>query len=367
LLWCTNGTLYSCGNSVNGIWGWENVYDKETFPRKIESQAIFYQKEHSEIMKESPIFQDYSSDFKLDLQMKRLPDSMMYVDCSFYNTAFITNTGEWYMSGKQDWIPKEEDNKEENNDEWNMNMRDKYITKVTFFREKVNYIALGKFHIICIAEGKAYSWGKNVDCICGISGKCNGDTISKPTLIETIKTNIKMACVSDTHSMLLTTNGEIYAFGSNTYGKLGIGDLNRYFTIGTKPMEAEPIWVKNITVAQYIACSSTHSACIMKYDQSWKDSYSVYTWGSGFNGKLGHNNGGDVYEPKLVEELNYKNNEAKNRKLYFIKVALGNDFSLALDENGQLWGWGKRKYLPNRSGDQEGKDENPQLLLQDKI
>ena len=41
-----------------------------------------------------------------------------------------------------------------------------------------------------------------------------------------------MCAVSDTNSFVLSSNGEIYGFGNNMYGKLGTGDLNKYFSIG---------------------------------------------------------------------------------------------------------------------------------------
>ena len=367
LILCTNGQLYSCGNSVEGVLGVEGVIDKVVAPIKVESTARFFQKTQKEIMKESPLFKEYSADFSLDVPSTKLSNSVVFVDCSTFNSAFITNTGELYMTGQGKLIPESDKTKEtDNNGIDNNNIKDKFITKISYFREKVYYISLGKSHVLCVADGKAYSWGMNYYGMCGLSGKGINECISKPTLIEALKTNIKMCCVSDTHSLVLTTNGEIYAFGNNMYGKLGIGDLNKYFTIGATPMEAEPILVKNVTSAQYIACSNSHSACVMKYNQDLKDSYSVYTWGSGFNGKLGHNGSQDSYEPKVVEELEMKFNEAQSRKLYFIKVALGEEFSIALDECGKLWGWGKKKYLPGLGSDPEGKAENPIPLLEKK-
>lgn len=366
LFLCANGALYSCGNSVDGILGIENVYDKNPYLLKIKSN-VFYEKHNKNIMEKTDFFKDYSSDFTLNRPATKLPNAVVYVDCSSFNTAFLTNTGELYMSGQKGLIPESEktgENKANIID--NSNIKDRYVTQITFFREKVYYISLGKYHAICIADGKAYSWGMNYNGVCGLSGKSNNERIAVPTLIESIKTNIKMSCVSDLHSLVLTTNGEIYAFGDNMYGKLGIGDINKYFRIGAAPMEFEPILVRNITSAHYISCSNSHSACIMKYDQDLNDSYSVYTWGSGFNGKLGHMGGQDSYEPRVVEELSSKTKEGENRKLFFIKVALGEEFTLALDETGQLWGWGKKKYLPGISGDPEGKAENPVSLLDKK-
>ena len=54
------------------------------------------------------------------------------------------------------------------------------------------------------------------------------------------------------HSLVSTQNDEIYTFGNNMYCKLGVGNLNKYFTIGVKPVENELILVKNISYIQYI-------------------------------------------------------------------------------------------------------------------
>ena len=371
LLLCTDGTLFSCGNSVNGILGIEDVIDKVTVPTKIINTKPFYKTTHTDIMKENHIFKKYTPYFSLEAADIRNPNisiAIVFADASNFNSAFITNNGELYMSGEKFLIPEEKkegqgSNTTPDNTPFGLYKKD-YIFKINYFREKVSYIALGKYHAICVAEFKAYAWGKNIDGSCGITGKGQGEIISEPTLIDGIKTTVKMACVSDDHSLVLTQNGEIYAFGNNMYGKLGVGDLNRYFIIGVKPSENEPILVKNVTHAQFIACSNTHCACVMRYNQNLQDSYSVYTWGSGFGGKLGHSNGVDVYEPKIVEELEHKNKE-DGKKPFFIKVACGEDFTLALDEKGKLWGWGKIKFLPFvKIGDIEGKTESPIQILE---
>ena len=361
LFLCNSGDLFSCGNSINGILGIEKVYDKLVFPTKIKGITF-----HTLKQQNIKLYDGYAQDFSLKTEITNVPTAIKFVDCSSYNTAFITNTGELYMSGRKALIPQEKEKQIDDIQKDFELAKDPYISKVSFFRAKVHYVSLGKEHAICIADGKAYSWGKNSYGMCGLSGKGINDEIETPTLIEGIQTSIKMSCVSDTHSLVLTTNGEIYAFGSNMYGKLGIGDLNKYFTIGAIPMEPEPILVTNVTYAHYIACSNFHSACIMKYDSNLKESYSVYTWGNGFNGKLGHSGISDSYEPKMVE-FSDKANE-KNGSKRFVKLALGDEFSLALDEKNNLWGWGKKKYIPGYNNDpnSKGKLENPVKITNNK-
>ena len=371
LLLCTNGTLFSCGNSVNGILGIEDVFDKVTSPKMIINDKPFYMTTHTDIMLDNSIFKDYTPYFSLetkDIKNNSISTAIVFTSGSNYNSAFITNDGELYMSGEPSLIPKENIESTEqgiittNSDMYDLNKKN-FIQKVSFFREKVNYISLGKKHVICIADFKAYSWGYNTDGMCGITGKGLNEYISTPTLIDGIKTLVKMSCLSDDHSLVLTQTGEIYAFGNNMYGKLGVGDLNRYFTIGVQPREVEPMLVKNVSYAQYISCSNTHCACIMKYNQNLQDSYSIYTWGSGYGGKLGHSNEVDSYEPKIVEDLDKQKND-DGKKLYFIKVECGEDFTLALDEKGKLWIWGNVQCIPDVK---TGKIEVPYQILKNKI
>ena len=370
LLLMSDGSCYSMGNSLNGILGIPNAYDKLIEPNKIEN-SIFYVTKTTDI-REGTIFKNYHSDGTIKIDSNQYSIASLMVSASVSNTAFVLNNGELYMSGEDKLIIKsksisasqDKENQDMKNNTYGAGTVDKYnnkgvinmdkkeeqtwtekLTKITCpeLSEKVTFIAVGKSHVICIARGKAYSWGHNEWGKLGLSNKAVGEYINQPNLIEKLGENVKMACVSDTHSLALTHNGEIYSFGQNMYGKLGIGNINKYFIYDeqdklSEPFEPEPQMVKNIIFAEYIACSNTHSACIMKYNQNYENFYQVYTWGSGFAGKLGQNSLNDCYEPDIIDctELNGD---------YFIQVCLGEEFSLALDINQELWGWGRKKYL----------------------
>ena len=54
-----------------------------------------------------------------------------------------------------------------------------------------------------------------------------------------------------------------------------------------------------------------------------------------------------------------------NKKLYYIKVACGEDFTLILDECGKLWGCGQSKFLPHVQGiGNDGKIDLPVMILE---
>jgi alpha-tubulin suppressor-like RCC1 family protein len=351
LILMSNGAIYACGNTSNGVLGIPNVFDKVSIPKKIPDFVFFVSVLH-DITKDT-IYEAYNHpEMTLNVPKSRLANSVIQVSCSTLNTAFLTNNGELYMCGESKLIYPENEKAAANyvlgpdEDKKDMMTWVNRMFKIDFERinEKVSYIALGKDHAICIADCRAYSWGSAMYGKLGLTYVEQKDYVYEPSLIEKVLSNVKMCCVSDTHSMLLTANGEIYAFGLNAYGKLGVGELTKYVnekadTIEpTTPVEIEPVLVKNIIFASYIACSNNHSACIMKSDSNFQKAYSVYTWGSGYSGKLGHSDNLDICEPKKVEEL-------ESYKVFFVNIALGDEFTLALDLNNDLWGWGKNIYL----------------------
>lgn len=62
--------------------------------------------------------------------------------------------------------------------------------------------------------------------------------------------------------------------------------------------------------------------------------YAVYTWGSGYGGKLGHSNMENQYYPKLLQT-----------KYTFKDISAGTNHSGALSSDDRLIVWGIGAYL----------------------
>ncbi|RLU27103.1 hypothetical protein DMN91_000902 [Ooceraea biroi] len=75
------------------------------------------------------------------------------------------------------------------------------------------------------------------------------------------------------HTVLLLQNGEVYTFGSNIYGQLGVGDL---------VVHAGPVQVKLPTIATQVAAGSNHTVILTSKGE-------VYTFGAYQKGQLGMN------------------------------------------------------------------------------
>lgn len=66
------------------------------------------------------------------------------------------------------------------------------------------------------------------------------------------------------HTALLTQNGEVFTFGSNVYGQLGVGDVL---------LRGGPTRVNLPCHAQAVACGSNHTVVLTSKGE-------VYTFGS---------------------------------------------------------------------------------------
>ncbi|XP_014476553.1 PREDICTED: E3 ubiquitin-protein ligase MYCBP2 isoform X5 [Dinoponera quadriceps] len=75
------------------------------------------------------------------------------------------------------------------------------------------------------------------------------------------------------HTVLLLQNGEVYTFGSNIYGQLGVGDLVAH---------SGPAQVKLPSVASQVAAGSNHTVILTSKGE-------VYTFGAYQKGQLGMN------------------------------------------------------------------------------
>ncbi len=126
-----------------------------------------------------------------------------------------------------------------------------------FNNERVVMISCGLWHSMALTEsGRVYSWGRN-DCGQLGIGTTGGSNEPKfVAVIDEIKFNVfieKISCGSY-HSLLLSSDGYIYAFGRNQFGELGNqkeGDeLSPHrIKIETKFIYISSHWDKYISIA----------------------------------------------------------------------------------------------------------------------
>ncbi|XP_041057144.1 probable E3 ubiquitin-protein ligase HERC1 isoform X1 [Carcharodon carcharias] len=184
-------------------------------------------------------------------------------------------------------------------------------------------------------EGEIFSWG---DGDYGKLGHGNSATQKYPKLIQGPLLGKIVVSVSAgyRHSASVTSDGELYTWGEGDFGRLGHSDSHS---------RNLPTLVKDISSVGQVACGSSHTIAVSQ------DGRTVWSFGGGDNGKLGHGETNRVYRPKVIECL---------QGLYVRKVCAGSQSSLALTSAGQVFAWGCGSCLG--SGSSETTALRPRLV-----
>ncbi|RUS88143.1 hypothetical protein EGW08_004105, partial [Elysia chlorotica] len=169
-------------------------------------------------------------------------------------------------------------------------------------------------------EGELFSWGD------GDHGKLGlgGDRTQKvPKIIQGPLATKVVKCMSAgyRHSAAVTVDGELYTWGEGDHGRLGHGD---------KTPSNIPKQVKEIGPVGQVACGSSHTLVISQ------DGKTVWSFGGGDNGKLGHGDMSRQTKPTPIETFS---------GMYIRKVACSSQSSLALTSSGQVFSWGSGSCL----------------------
>ncbi|XP_035182202.1 probable E3 ubiquitin-protein ligase HERC3 [Oxyura jamaicensis] len=150
-------------------------------------------------------------------------------------------------------------------------------------------IACGDRHSLALSRGgELFTWGQNA---CGQLGVGRQVTLTpKPQLVEGLK-GIPLAQIAagGAHSIAVSLSGAVYSWGKNDFGQLGLGhtedkDYPSY-------IEALEHW-KTV----FISCGADHTAVLSKDGL-------VCTFGAGGAGQLGHNSTQNELTPRVVAEL----------------------------------------------------------------
>ena len=189
-------------------------------------------------------------------------------------------------------------------------------------------IAAGANHnIVLTSDGAVYTWGWNYHGQLGNNTKTNSNTI---VAVQTIGTpiagkKIVKIAAGQGHSLALTDDGMVYAWGRNDTGQLGNNATTDAMLPVAVTVTGTPM--SNKTIVE-IASGARHSLAI---DSSGK----VYAWGHNGSGQLGNNSTVNALTPVAVQAPADKN---------IIQVSgsgwLGASSS-ALTSNGAVYSWGR--------------------------
>ncbi|XP_069711475.1 probable E3 ubiquitin-protein ligase HERC3 isoform X3 [Phaenicophaeus curvirostris] len=151
-------------------------------------------------------------------------------------------------------------------------------------------IACGDQHAMALSRGgELFTWGHNSRGQLGV-GSQTTTLIPQPQLVKRLKgISLAQIAAGGGHSAAVSLSGAVYSWGKNDFGQLGLGD--------TEDRDC-PSYVGALEhwKTVFISCGADHTAVLSKEGL-------VCTFGAGGAGQLGHNSTRNELMPRVVAEL----------------------------------------------------------------
>lgn len=186
-------------------------------------------------------------------------------------------------------------------------------------------ISAGNNHNLALdSDGQVYAWGVGGRTGDGTTTQRNSPVLATGALVGK---NITSIAAGGSHSLALDDTGQVYAWGTNTYGQVGNGTS----TNQSSPVAVTGGALSGKTIIKITAGTDTSFAI--------DTSGNLYAWGRDYYGALGtpvgHAGGGNIPNPLPLlsdrDDINGKN---------IVDITAGEYHGLALDDTGQLYAWG---------------------------
>ena len=205
--------------------------------------------------------------------------------------------------------------------------------------QRVVAVGAGSDHSLAVtSDGRVYAWGSNVDGQLG-NGTTTGIGVSNPSPLPVTMTQLGDALYNKKvveakggkgFTVVRTEDGQLFAWGANDFGQLGTGNT----TSSTVPVAVTGL------VLEYVASFSVGSNHVLAVTRDGE----LYAWGRNLDGELG--NGGTSNQ---LTPLRVGTTGSLNGKL-IASAAAGSTHSLALDREGKVHAWGAGE-IGNGNGD----------------
>jgi len=203
-------------------------------------------------------------------------------------------------------------------------------TKIAAFAgQSVVAVSAGVFHSFALtADGSVWSWGG------GEYGRLGHGDEEKQALPKKVEAfagqRVVAVSAGDDYSLATTVDGAVWSWGWGTSGQLGHGDEQNQLL----PTKVEALAGQRVVA---VSAAWQHSLALTADG-------SVWSWGGGGFGQLGHGDEQDQLLPKKVEAF------ADQR---VVATSAGTGHSLALTSDGAVWSWGIGVYGLPGHGDQQ--------------
>ena len=174
-----------------------------------------------------------------------------------------------------------------------------------------------RFSLLHDLTGQAYAFGLN-----DVGQLGNGAHLNQVRPVP-ILDNIYRLSAGENHAAAITTDGNVFIWGSNDFSQLGIENILYADT---------PQLLTHVSHIHSLALGSRHSIALDKDGQLW-------AWGNNYFGQAGTNS--STNHPVPVKITLDGLNQPLNK---FIAISTGFFHSVALDEIGTVWTWGRNDF-----------------------
>lgn len=181
------------------------------------------------------------------------------------------------------------------------------------YPRNAHHVVGGGGYAIELRNGEIWAWGNNQFGQLGIGNNLNQES---PVREFTNASNWADINPGESHVLAVKADGTLWAWGRNQFGQLGLGDnIDRNIP--------EQIGFDNDWVT--IGCGGNQSFAI-------KTNGTLWAWGDNSSGQLGYGGTSNVPLNSTPVQVGTASN--------WLHVAAGNNFTLALNSSGGMFTWG---------------------------
>lgn len=180
------------------------------------------------------------------------------------------------------------------------------------------------FSLAVDAEGNVWSWGDNSEGQLG-QGNADENPVAAPVKVKGL-TDVISVSAGGAHALALKADGTVWAWGNNEYDQMGVEQTSPV----TLPRQVESL--ENIVG---IAAGIESNLALASNGQVW-------AWGGNEFKQVNNTDAVKVTTPQIINNLSG-----------VVKVALGSVWGLALKNDGTVWTWGAQKIAIGSDGQED--------------